>query len=74
MMTSTPTRSVPKEDDGDEGRMATSLKQHGVFHNKVNTLQNMINNDLLGQCGRHVRHGIVHIQFDLLRGFLWGFS
>ena len=23
--------------------MATSLNQHGVFHNKVDTLQNMIN-------------------------------
>ena len=27
--------------------MATSLKQHGVFHNKVSTLQNMINKDLV---------------------------
>ena len=26
------------EDDGDEARMATSLKQHGVFQNKVDTL------------------------------------
>ena len=35
------------KDDGDEARMATYLKQHGVFHNKVDTLQNMINNDLV---------------------------
>ena len=27
--------------------MATYLKQHGVFHNKVDTLQNMVNNDLV---------------------------
>ena len=35
------------KDDGDEARMATYLKQNGVFHNKVDTLQNMINNDLV---------------------------
>ena len=35
------------KDDGDEARMATYLKQHGVFHNKVDTLQNMVNNDLV---------------------------
>ena len=35
------------KDDGDEARMATYLKQHGVFHNKVDTLQNIINNDLV---------------------------
>ena len=26
------------KDDVDEARMAASLKQHGVFHNKVDTL------------------------------------
>ena len=35
------------KDDADEARMATSLKQHGVFHNKVGTLQNMINKGLV---------------------------
>ena len=35
------------KDDGDEARMATYLKQDGVFHNKVDTLQNIINNDLV---------------------------
>jgi hypothetical protein len=36
------------KDDGDEARMATSLKQHGVFHNKVDTLTEHIQESLLG--------------------------
>ena len=35
------------KDNGDEAIMETSLKQHGVFHNKVDTLQNIINKDLV---------------------------
>ena len=35
------------KDDGDEAIMAASLKQHGVFHNKVDTLENISNKDLV---------------------------
>jgi hypothetical protein len=35
------------KDDEDEAGMAASLKQHGVFHNKVDTLYNMFNKDLV---------------------------
>jgi hypothetical protein len=31
----------------DEAGMAASLKQHGVFHSKVDTLYNMFNKDLV---------------------------
>ena len=41
------TKGRRMKDDGDEARMATSLKQHGVFQNKVDTLYNMINKDLV---------------------------
>ena len=35
------------KDDRDEDRLVTSLKQHGVFHNKSQTLQNMMNKDVV---------------------------
>ena len=41
------TKGRRMKDDGGKARMAKSLKQHGVFHNKVDTLQNMINKDLV---------------------------
>ena len=40
------TKGHRTKDDRDEGRLATSLRQYGVFQNKIDTLQNMINKDL----------------------------
>ena len=41
------TKGRKMKDDEDEAGMAPSLKQHGVFHNKVDTLYNMFNKDLV---------------------------
>jgi len=40
------TKGRRTKDDRDEGRLASSLRQYGVFQNKIDTLQNMINKDL----------------------------
>ena len=40
------TKGRRTRDDRDEARLETSMQQHGVFHNKIETLQNMINKDL----------------------------
>ena len=37
------TKGRRMKDDGDEARMVTSLKQHGVFHNKVDTGKKLLN-------------------------------
>ena len=35
------------KDNRDEDRLVTSLKQNGVFHNKSQTLQNIMNKDAM---------------------------
>ena len=41
------TKGRRMKDDRYDARMATLLKQHGVFQNKIDTLQNMVNKDLV---------------------------